>query len=858
MNELNDVLRQRFPLLSSLRISNGPGDTEDLASFMGVLLATIEESRHSSFCFVFPRKTGIGPLTAVLYSLGRFGVDFPKRAEEYARHSFQAGQRVQLYPGGKIYIFRGLWKDVESQFRLQIINEERSAFTWPVSEILRIEPTQRKIPKGRFIDADRARREAPLSALDKLIGTTTFGNTSLFENHVLYLGGRSEFDDFLRCTSLTGPRCDSPSTIDSLVPIGLIDEAGMTRHEDNYKVAGEPFIAISSRIEPVAAACAVAPPRSKLVIVDGASRITDLARFDSMIETQNMIIVAEAEDEDKLRQLYDRGCRFWRFSLADLEMGEPPRRRGRFFGAVFAAAGNEADFKTETVACDNPLLEQASVALETCQKAVDESEGDETRLILRSLYGVLMHCTSMVSPPAVAEREHLLARLAKLSDAAGNRLMWLSERAANALTEACTALKRGVEEPALGQAKGTALGELLARLREKDLRRVGIVARSATQTAALEKWLQGEGLAYPVLLPSTADEKGFFDALVCTVWPNALNFNRLVTRHAAPLIYLVAYPFERRWLHRFGQRQSQAQTVPTLKAAEKAALVGLSGDSPWPDQVKSPSPVDGPVPPEANEFPAYDFEERITRKGMTSVAEPGEEMLPATLVSFVGDAYAFLTETYRLPVITELVAGSAGEGYKVPRKRLEAIRVGDVLAFRDGGRRDVIQALADAQLGPEAPRIRETAARWHQALRASGLDEAALMKELDGVKCARTPQTVRAWLAQDSMIGPQTRQDLEAIAYAIGDENLLKAVPAIWEAIQTLRSEHLSAGMRLSRILLKKLPERIAELREGRTRIEIDNATSAWIVQADSIARQVELRPRSQINTLLWDDEYLG
>ena len=68
MNELREVLKQRFPLLSSLQLYNGPGETEDLASFMGVLLATIEESRHSSFCFVFPRKTGIGPLTAVLYS----------------------------------------------------------------------------------------------------------------------------------------------------------------------------------------------------------------------------------------------------------------------------------------------------------------------------------------------------------------------------------------------------------------------------------------------------------------------------------------------------------------------------------------------------------------------------------------------------------------------------------------------------------------------------------------------------------------------------------------------------------------------------------------------------------------------
>ena len=118
------------------------------------------------------------------------------------------------------------------------------------------------------------------------------------------------------------------------------------------------------------------------------------------------------------------------------------------------------------------------------QAAIDESDGDETRLVLRSLYGLLMHCASMVGPPADTEREQLLARLAKLSDAAENRLMWLSETAANALTEACTALKRGIEESVLGQAKGTALGEILARLREKDVRRIAIVARSATQTAA--------------------------------------------------------------------------------------------------------------------------------------------------------------------------------------------------------------------------------------------------------------------------------------------------------------------------------------------------------------------------------------
>ena len=165
----------------------------------------------------------------------------------------------------------------------------------------------------------------------------------------------------------------------------------------------------------------------------------------------------------------------------------------------------------------------------------------------------------------------------------------------------------------------------------------------------------------------------------------------------------------------------------------------------------------------------------------------------------------------------------------------------------------MIQALADAQIGPASPAIRERAARWHLALRESGHNETTLMAELAEVKCPRTLQTVRGWLADDSIIGPQTKDDLIAIAYAVGDEKLLNDVASIWAAIHTLHGEHLKAGMRLSRILLEKLPERLDEIQEGRTRIEIDNATSAWIVQVESLAERAEMRPRSYVNTLLWD-----
>lgn len=851
MPDSQNPLAQRFPLLTSLRIGTGSGESEELATFMGVLLGAIQESRYASFCFIFPRKKGLAALSAVLYALGRFRVDFPKLAEEYAERSFQKGQRVRLVPEGQIYVFDGLWPGLETSFRLKYLNE-KAFFTWPVSEILRIEPTLRKIPKGQIADAVRARNEAPLSSLDKLIGTRTFGNTCLAVNHVLYLGGRCEMEEFLDNTFFTSSAYKSPCFLGTLLTTGHIDGNGKIQPHNSYQAAGEPLIAMGSRIESVAAICERAPARSKVVIVDGANRITDLSQFDSIAERQNLIIVAEADEEEKLRELYDRGCRFWRFSLDDLEMKGQGSRGGRFFASVFRSARNESTLKTEVQTCPNAHLERLSIALEKCQGSLEESEGDETGLILGQIFGLMVHCSGLLEPPDAEERDRLRAKSQRIIAAAVARNMWLPDAPAAALKDACEALRHVIDDPQLGEAKGAALRALLDVFEHDGVTEIGIAARSVSNRLTVIRWLEKNGLSYPVLLPSNAAGSGFFERLICTAWPNSGQFGHLLRQHAAPAIYLIAYPFECRWFQLFTCRQRSTSPVPSLKSSEKSELVGVS--CVWPEQPVAPSPVNTPI---TESFSTSYFEERFNRAAILPASEPGEDSVPARLARFVGDSYAFLTETLRIPVVTDLVSGAAGDGYKVPLRKLKEIRPGDVLVFRNGGRKDVIRALADAQLGPEAAVLRETAARWHLALRASGLGEAMLMHELEQVNCPRTPQTVHSWLSDDSMIGPQSRTDLEAIAYAVGDQKLLEAAPEIWNAIQTLRSEHLSAGLRLSRILLAKLPDRRAELREGKTYIEIDDVTGAWIVQVESIADAAELRPRSEINTVLSSEQDL-
>ena len=78
----------------------------------------------------------------------------------------------------------------------------------------------------------------------------------------------------------------------------------MAEKWDDRNPSGEPLIATTSSAELLARLCMDAPARSKLVVVNGLSRLKDLQSFDDIQQTQRIVLFAD-DDDDELVARWD-------------------------------------------------------------------------------------------------------------------------------------------------------------------------------------------------------------------------------------------------------------------------------------------------------------------------------------------------------------------------------------------------------------------------------------------------------------------------------------------------------------------------------------------------------------------------
>ena len=845
--ELIREFRRRFPLVGRVVGQFGESlPSERIPWFFGFILAAAANPGPGACCFVLDKTAGTTAIAAILSGLVRLERDFPTLVERYARTALGRGQRVKVKPSDFVFEYQGIWEDSPKFFKLKLVGENAWR-SFPLHDVLRLEPTDRIRPKGTG-GSDLGTFEP--SPIDQLLELATCGNNSLIQNAVLVQMPRAHLARVAEATSLTPRHSKQLAPLSHFLPWGSIGPGGTLRPNDPFQVIGEPLIAATSILEDLASASSAADVGTRTAFVDGAGRLArNLQGFDDIADRQRLVVVASPDEGEDVELLKDRGCTVWNMSADEVLIGETPsggRARASIVGGTVRAANVRRRYSMQMVDCRDDVLEAASTSLERVAEMIaDCEEAPEVEEALARLFTILFECSECCFGVGEATNSDLQAAREQMA----RDLRWLEPVVRQELRNAVDALERAITI-GFGDEKEDALLSIYTG--EAGKWTVGV--RSPRTAQRLQQDLNALGVDLPVLPVSAVTPDHEFAGIILPSWPNDYRFTRLRNLCITPDIRILAYPFESKWVLRYRARERTRAQSGRLETETLSSLLGIERRLISPLRDGDGKARDSPgrqIPPD---HPVFTLEDRVVRRRLTPspLSSSGEDGRNAQLVRFFGGCHALLTEWAELPVLNDLIDSSKGESARLTTAPVSRLSTGDFVLFRASGDKEFLRLIAEDALGTEEyRRLRSVAERWKTALRCLGDSPAAVQQRLADHGLQRTFPTISGWLGNPDRIGPRDRGDVEVIAKAAGDTELLSTIDVLQEAMTRIRGAHQSAGVQLTRLILEELRGRLNEIGDQPTLLDLGYG-EAWVVQVESVETEHCECPPSQVNKLLW------
>ena len=853
---LIEELRARFPLLNQLVGRFGPIAVEERPPwFFGFLLAAASNPNPGSCCIVLDKTQGTTAIAAVLLSLVKLQHEFGTLVSEYAKNILVSGQRVKVNPSGFVYEYEGVWpwdgpEDGPEQFGLKVMGD-RSRRSFPVDDVLRIEPTDRLRPKGQV---NSTLGEFELSKLDRLLHLTAGGNHSLIKNRVLVQMGQRQFSEIMNIVRLSIQGAGQPDPVADLLPWGGVASDGQLRSNDGYQVEGEPLVAATRVPEDLARVCNKSPESTKVVLIDGASRIVDHPQaFDDISDRQRLVVLASPEEYEAVNLLRSRGSQVWNMSASEVLIGEESpgiRTRESLAGGSIRAADVRRRSRVSTVDCEDESLQAVADRLEqVAAMAASNSDGDSPELeIVARLFGIAFECSECCFGVGEEVKDRLWSVHAQIRA----EQVWMRPEVTSCLVEAVELFEKVVANRHASQKAEALLSILSQHVNGIRRERWAIVARTQRTADHLSLGLRAREFDVPVLNVQTIPPDREYDGIIVTAWPNSRRFSRLRGLAITADLRVLTYPFERGWVYNHQRNEKNLEKSDRIDTSVLATMLDMEEEL-----LSSFRPIEGDTLDSRSDSdsPIIEIEERLSRPRVRRPVSPiiTADTREVRLIQFAGGCYSLLTEWSELPVLNALVDSAPGDTAELNYSPAWRLAVGDLVLFRAGGDKGFIRLLAEEHLGTvQYENVRELAESWKPALRSLGRNLDEVQRQLVKVGLHRTDPTVSAWLNNPDRIGPGQADDIEYIARAAGNEELLSNLTNVAEAISQIRGSHIVAGRSLTQLILEGFQGRASHVGGQPLRIDLDYG-QAWVVQVEAVDRDVSLYPTNQVNRLLWD-----
>ena len=848
-------LKDKFPIIKDLLFFKSDNDEpETLPSLIALMAAMTDPTLPGDVCVVLPCRDNVAAFTAVLAALSAAKDHFPELHRKYIQEGFEIGEYVRVLPTGHVFEFGGFFTEEYGQFfKLGILNDDsKGVRSFPIRDAVLLEKTNRSAPKG----TGRTKLGSYLaSPIDVIIDIQSGGNNALLANEIMLVSTQREFVEFIETTYVC--HIDTPTKpylLRDVIPWGIVNSEGDIEFRDSSAASGEPLIAVSSRTEYIAEACRKLGAISPRVIIDGAVRIKDLQSFDDIVDYSKLLVLADHTRLDDFTNLADRECTVWKLPDGLDEFIDSENNLLQKFNRAYKVASNH---QFDIVNCESLQFDGIARKLKEAEQNLKDCDADQEDMKALSIaYSRLIDLAAFVHIPSEASIAEIRASMEAGKQILSRRSLFMDGKANELLGECFSLLGCALDQDSDLYRTDKQLKLLdLVRSLQGEGSRLLVIAPTIYSAESSRKFFDVQpDCNVKVATIHALPEGEVFDHAILTGWPKARHLKKFLDRYLVSNIHALAYQFENRWFS--NSRHRRARQLNHWES--NSSMAGLAGV----DTKLYFNPLSVPPPPAVADDSFLDTERLLDgiKKGLPSGVISEHDLREGKYVSFSGSCYGYMTKTHKIPKLTGLITGALSSDQHIPLETIDNLQIGDFVLFRanDGVQKDLIRQIAEQALGEvNYSRLREKSEKWKIPLILLGATQQEVINKLHAAGMTRGDQTIRSWMNDPARIGPQDYEDLSIIATCATGNLLAGEIEDIWGAVKQVRAAHMSAGMKLSKLLVEHLPGQLPDIEEEETKIELVlgdlQLGKVLIVQIDDIGERFEKRAHWEVNQVLED-----
>lgn len=753
---------------------------EPLKDSLQLISEFFKHNTTNKLCLVFPSKKYVAQWLSIPLALDLIKFDYLQYSDHIynAYRKYKKGDRLILNNDAIVE-----WSKAESD----LIYFKHLPFNYTeeigvsLKNISKLQPapnnrhslsSYRRVKKAIFSISN--------SPIDSLLEINTDGNKLFQKNCFCLISKFKSYDDSIEGILL------NHASLPEYFKAGKIDENG---NADEVS----PLL-ISNNLSNLALYLTQSRTVAK-IIIDGYSAIlergTDFSDVDGFkIPT---ILITDLSEIESFENIGNYGFEFFNFTKEHLKL-EHPANHSPFYSFEMKLK-KYISFNLVKEICQNAELETTTQKIHSIEK--DESNND-----LNTLRISLIHLRNLVSriahTPTADEIFNLDLKINKIESLFLSCRMWLGD-SQKPIEESISLLKSVIGKlVSMPSEKGLRLQELL-RVNSYDY----IICPTEHEAKSLTGYLNSLPYAHTPQVISVADVNDNLLSnkpikAILTGWAKSNNMNRILSSFLFSELTVLFYQFESKYYNSLQRRNKKYNE--NIKATINSKGIHSGSESAKSKGFDDLYSGDDIIETTAERsFDILDFELKLDNAQYSKYTAKGNliDNIKAKRIDFENDFFIYSTESHKFLVINELIEKQDKKA-NLHRRKIDSIKTGDVIALINTDRDILVELVEKNTNTTELASVKQWTELWKKLLKeyyaSIGNDLKKLVDDLRKNGCKKHEATIRAWLQDESRIGPDDNADLINIAVLANSNLLNDNINTVREAISKMTGWRMKAS----------------------------------------------------------------